>query len=221
MEKNRDQKKLKEILTPMSRKEKLSYLWTYYKWVPVTAVLVIAVLCSVIGIVSERRSETVLSGIIVNVPVTAGGEKYLTEQLLTELGGTPEEQHMELQSIFFQDLLTTDDPSVDQATAMKVTARVTTRSLDYVIMDEVGFGYYQNQDVFSPVDTVLTERQLSQWADRLVYHEGEPIALELTDTAFVTACMSAGGSVYLAFPGNTGNNDLCAEFAQRLLSWRE
>ena len=213
MSPKRDNRKLKEILAPMSGKEKLSYLWSYYKWVPLVALLVIALLCSVIGILAEKKSEPLLRGVTVNLPVTENVDRFLTEELFAYLGGDAETQHMELQSIFFQDLLSTNDPSADRATAMKVTARVTTRSLDYVLMDEVGYDYYKNQDVFSPLEPTLQQ----QYAEYVVYEDGVALALDLSGTAFAEICFPGSGKVYLAFPGNTDRGELCVAFAQLLL----
>lgn len=218
MENKSDNRSLRQILAPMSRKEKINYLWSYYKWVPIALLAAIAVLCSVIGILAERSSSPLLSGVVVNLPVTESGEHYLTDTLFLELGGDPEEQHMDLQSIFFHDLLTTNDPSADQAMAMKVTAKVTARSLDYVLMDEVAYNYYKNQDVFSPLEEVLTAQQLEQYSGRIVLCEGVPLALELSGSDFAENYLSNSGKIYLAFPGNTENTALCIRLAEFLLN---
>ena len=52
MENKSDNRSLRQILAPMSRKEKINYLWSYYKWVPIALLAAIAVLCSVIGILA-------------------------------------------------------------------------------------------------------------------------------------------------------------------------
>lgn len=218
MGKKSDNRSLREILASMTQKEKLNYLWSYYKWVPVVVLVVIAVIGSAIGIIREKSRDTLLSGMLVNVGMTEAGEHWFREELLNGLGGTEEDQ-LALESTWFGDLLSSNDPGADHTSAMKLTAKVTAHKLDYALMDDIAYGYYENQDVFSSLEEVLTPELLTAWEERIICHEGVPLALDLTDTPFAEKLLLSGGKIYLAFPGNTKNTEEILGFVELLTNW--
>ena len=220
------QKGIKESLAGMSFKQKIDHLWTYYKWVLAVAAGVILLICIVVSSIMNKSVTTLYSGTIINVELSDVGEAYLTDDLFSYLGGVDKKEKVDLTSSYYNDLSTTQDPEGDAALVMSVTAMVAAKELDYIIMDELSFDYYKKATIFSPLEEVLSQELIDQFSDRIVYYTDEeegttyPVALDITDTAFVEDCVQRGETVYIAFCGNTGRTERNSEFFEYLLNWK-
>lgn len=218
-------KGIKEILSEMTLSQKLDYLWTYYKWVLAVVAAVVMVICIVVSCVRNKQTETLYSGILINVEASDEGKVYLSNQWCDVLGGDSEKQKVELMTTSFQDISATSSMELEAGSVVQVTALVAAQKLDYVIMEDIGFNRYQNHTIFAPLEKMLPAEQLRQLNGHLKYHEdGEngryPIAIDISDSAFVSNCITGGEHVYIAFPGNTDRTALNSRFLDYLLNWQ-
>lgn len=219
--------KLKEILAPMTRKERWEYLWEYYKAVPIGIVLFIAVFGS--AFMNLFAPTVVFEGAVVNVELPENGAAYITDQWLQVLDGDGKKEVVKYNPIYFKDILdediTAEEIQQSQNAAMQVTFMVTAQSLDYVLMDETAMRYYINQGVFSSLDKTLSQEQLQQLEELLIYAENEdgsryPIAVRLSETDFGKACSSIEDKVFIGFPANTERAELGDDFLMYLMDWK-
>lgn len=216
-------KELKATLSKMSWQERISHIWFHYKYVLLLVIAAVIVVCGIISSASNKKIEVLYSGAVVNVNLSDTSEQYLHENWMKKLNGQEETQKVELLQISFQDLLTTKDPEKDSASAMHVTAMVAAQSLDYVIMDEIGYHQYKDQDIFASVEEALPEELQAKLESSFVYHTYDgvefPIAIDISDLPFIKNNAKDSGKVYIAFPGNTGRTERNAEFVNYLLNW--
>lgn len=219
--------KLKEILAPMTRKERLEYLWEYYKAIPIGIVVFIAVFGS--AFTNLFAPDVIFEGAVVNVELPENGATYITDQWLQELGGDAKKEIVKYTPVYFEDLLgenvTSDDIQQSQNAAMQVTLMVTSQSLDYILMDETAMRYYINQRALSPLDKTFSQEQLQQLEEQVIYAEEEdgtryPVAVRLSETAFGEACSSIEDKVFIGFPANTERAALGDDFLMYLLDWK-
>lgn len=213
--------KLKEILAPMTWRERMEYLWEYYKIVFFVLIAVLLVINSIIGI--KRMPDVVFNGTAANVVVPDGGESYLTEEWLQEIGGNPEKETVTFNLVMFpsRDELITEE---ELAYAQKVTSLAAAQMLDYVLLDMNALEYYLGDRIFCSLENVLTQEQLKQFENKLVYlEEGDgttyPVAVDISDTSFGQACATVDGMVFIGFPGNTERAELSDDFLDYLLKW--
>jgi len=212
---------LKEILAPMTWRERLEYFWEYYKIVFYVLIAIVLIINSIIGI--KRMPNIVFNGIAANVVVPDGAESYLMEDWLQEIGGDPEKERVSFNLITFpsrEELITEDELAYAQQAASLVSAQM----LDYVLMDKNALEYYLGDRIFASLENVLTQEQLKQFENKLVYlEEGDgtiyPVAIDISDTSFGQACASIDGMVFIGFPGNTTLADLTDEFFDYILKW--
>ena len=217
---------IKKTMAGMSWKDKLEYLWTYYKWVLAVAAGVILLICIVVSSIMNKSVTTLYGGTIINAELSEEGEAYLTDDWFEHLGGVDKKEKVELTTSYYNDLSTTQDPEADAAAAMRVTAMVAAKELDYVIMDELSFNYYKKATIFSSLEEVLSQELIDELNDRIVYYTDEeegvtyPIALDITDTTFVQDCIHGSKTLYIAFPGNTDRTERNDQFLEYLLNWK-
>ena len=220
------QKGIKESLAGMSFKQKIDHLWTYYKWVLAVAAGVILLICIVVSSIMNKSVTTLYSGTIINVELSDVGEAYLTDDLFSYFGGVDKKEKVDLTSSYYNDLSTTQDPEGDAALVMSVTAMVAAKELDYIIMDELSFDYYKKATIFASLEEVLSQELIDQFSDRIVYYTDEeegttyPVALDITDTAFVEDCVEGSKKVYIAFCGNTDRVERSTTFLKYVLAWK-
>jgi len=215
---------LKEAMAGMTFKQKLEHLWAYYNWVLVAVFFVIMMISLLVTIIANARIEYLFSGYLANVSITEEGTAYLTDDWREVLEGNSNNEQVILNSVTFQELVNSNNLADDYASAMKISLEISTGALDYVIVDQVALDYYKNQQVFTSLEVILTMQQLTELEDSFVYQleDGveQPIALDISETAFAKACLSAQGPIYLCFPGNAKHYGQCTDFLDYLLNWK-
>lgn len=214
----------KQMTQGMTFAEKWEYLWEYYRWILLVAAFGAVIVAMVVTGIVNNSGKIFYSGATVNVQVSEAGEDFLTNGLEETLNA-PKKEKAKLFVTSFQDLQNTSDVEMNASAAFQVMLMSTAEEFDYVLMDEVAYDLYKNHPVFTPLDQLFDDAVLEQWAEATVYHETQeegryPIALDITDTAFIRDCASVDGRVYIAFPGNTDRNDRHVQFLEYLLSWK-
>lgn len=215
---------LKEILAPMTKKERLEYLWEYYKAVPIVAVVVIAFLASMIS--SWLKPEIVFEGIGVNVDMIEDDDSYITEDWLQVMGGNAKKETARYSSLYIGSFEADTVETELAVAAQKVMLMAIAESLDYVLMDRSAVDFYIEKGIFSPLEKVLSQEQLEQFQDKMIYVELEdntkiPVALDISETSFAKQCSVVGKELFIAFPGNTERAELSDDFFDYLLAWNQ
>lgn len=225
MKLSQEVKKLKQDLGPMTWKQRLDHLWTYYKSVLAVAAVVVMVICIVATSIYNKQFETVFGGTVVNIYLSEETERYLTEDI-EELLQVQDKQQVVLDTASFGDLMNSSDPEGDSTTAMMAALKVAAKELDYAIMDKTALEYYIGTAVVSDLNLALTQEQLAMFEGRIIYAQLEengetfPVALDITDTAFVQDCYIGERTVYITFPNNTEHDFTPSQFLDYLLAWK-
>lgn len=218
--------KLNRDLKPMSWRQKLDHIWTYYKeYLAVLLLIVFTVGMLITGVVNKSK-QVIMAGVLCNVSISQQGHAFLTDGYFAMAGGVENKQVVTLDSLVFE--LTGDFGEVNQnyETAMAGMAMVSGQQVDYFLMDEYAMLYYLNQGMFLELEEFLTPEQLEQFGEDLVYlreeseEEKYAYALRITDLPFVKDCIRNKGEVYLAVAGNAPHLDGFRELWQQMLQWK-
>lgn len=214
-------KDLKNTLSPMTWKERIGYLWEYYKHVFFLTAIAIILVVSLISI--AVAPDPCFEGVCANIQLSEEGTAHMTSQWLDVMGGNPKKDVANLSFFLFQDVGASQLPGY--TLSMRIVPMVYAQALDYMLLDQQALDYYLTQSVFQDLHISLTDEQISQMEDCLFYYEKEdgtkfPIALDISETAFVKAHATTPDKVYIAFPGNTKNVELCDDFLDHLLNWK-
>ncbi|MBQ8768735.1 MAG: hypothetical protein IJZ15_03685 [Oscillospiraceae bacterium] len=216
-------RRLKNDMKDMTFKEKLGHLWEYYKWIAITAVVLIIATVSVVNSVIENSKELAYGGMVVNLTVTDEGNTYLKEGWFEALEGDPKEQKIELDTMYLPNMDQPTFSETSRANVTKITAMITAGHVDYVLADAYAVHYLCSGGSFSALDEVLPEELLAQFEGKLVTYEDDEktylVAIDISELPFVKKHIMSPDKVYIAFPGNTGRTERNAAFVQYLMNW--
>lgn len=216
---------IKDALAGRPLKDKIEYLWTYYKWVLLVIAAVVCLVCTIATSVRNKGVETIYSGALINVNLSEEGKAFLSDELFARLGGIEGKQMVELTETFFMNS-ETSDPEMDSVASMRLVAAVIARELDYSIMNEVGYHHYKDQSVMISLEDALSPALLEQIRDDIVYYTDEengttcPQTVNITQWPFVRDCMEAKGEVYLTFSNSAESMEQNGIFLSYLLGWQ-
>lgn len=212
---------LSNALKPMSWKDRIVHLWTYYKWVGFTVLAVAAAISIIVHAVTAK--DPLFSGATVNLLLSEEGRSYITDDWKEQLSDAPQDW-VDLAEMFTSDDVTMVGQDAVTAT-LQLSVMIASGELDYVMMDKETLGHFLEQGAFSDLRTMLADEQLDRLGNRVLYvtdgAESYPAAIEITATDFTQSCMAYAEAVYIAFPGNTERTEWVDDFLEHLLSWGE
>lgn len=214
---------LRENMQNMTRLEQVGYIWDLYKLPILIGAVLLVMLVAFLVTLANPDPETLFMGASVNLTVSDEGKTYLTEDIFEMMDGTdPEKQRVDLVYRYLPDA--EKDPRLADTERMAMIAMVSTKLLDYMLLDEEALKQYRDSGMIGPVDKVLTAEQLLAFSGKLLPVTAEDGSeylgvVDITDTAFARDCITGSGKVYIAFPGNTVRADRLDTFLDWLLAW--
>lgn len=217
----------KARMEPMTTKQRIDHLWTYYKeylWVAVLAVILIGAMIS--SLINLSKTE-VVTGILVNMTVEQEGMNYLSEDYAKKIGADPFWDEVKVEYTAFTALTDQSNSEQNYYAAMTVVAEVSAEKLDYMILDKVGMEFYITQGVYMDLREFFTEEEIAQFAaeDRLIYAQEEGsedkwvAAVDISDIPFVQDNVTSEGPTYFALAGNTQKLDICRDIWNHIHAW--
>jgi hypothetical protein len=135
-------------LKSMSRKEKIEYIWDYYKLHIISVIIVIAVLASFIHGQLTKIEYVVNVTMIGNAASEPKREEL--ERKLTSLVVKEGEQRKQA----FVDVITTDKSELSYEMTQKFVVRIAAGEIDVVILDKGFFDSFVKQDMFLPLESI-------------------------------------------------------------------
>lgn len=215
-----------EKLKPMTWKERVDHIWTYYKAVLFVSLVLILLPVGVI-ISFATKKDVLYGGMAINVDIRKVGVTYLTDDWREKLGGDPKKETVELYANAF-------DPEHGElestyGVAMSTIARAESKTLDYIIVDETALEFYVVQEVYMDLNNVFTAQELEAFGKENVItitpednlSVRTPVAIDITDMAFAQDCLQAEGRIYLAFVGQEEKGQSYRAFWDYLLAWEQ
>lgn len=182
-----DQPSEREKLKSMSRKDRIWYIWAYYKFHIIGVLAGIAVLCVIGTSLYQNSFHTAFYCLFLNNRSAEELDTMPLDQGFAEYLGLGKKDRLVTESMY----ISFDGGANDfgYASMAKVTALVASKDLDAIIGDRDSLDHYASLGGFADLETVLPEDLLSQVRDRLVYVPGSDGAehaygLSLAGTAF-------------------------------------
>lgn len=222
-------KKLINDLKPMTARQRVEHLWMYYKEYLLCVFIVLSAISLVATIIINRSKETLVSGMLVNISMEQAGFDYLSTDYLERLGGVAGKQLAELDYTSFGDPLDPEHGEDYYYASLILTSRVSGKMLDYMILDKYAMEYYIQQDVYMDLRKIFTEAELAQLESKqqLIYamEEGsddrKPVAIKITDIAFVKNNVHTDGDIYFALSGSSPRPDMCRDAWTYINAWQK
>jgi hypothetical protein len=125
-------------------------------------------------------------------------------------------------------LVVGDDSTYDNyyAPLIRTSSEISNKTMDYFLVDSAALSCYFNEEILMDLRQLFTEEELAQMEESLVYvlyeETGEkiPMAINVTDSAFVTNRLNFEGAAYLGFTANTPRVETCRIFYDYFMAYR-
>lgn len=160
----------REKLRSMTGKDRLWYIWAYYKFHILGVFIAIGIVWSIGAAMYQKSFDTALYCV------------YLNNRSETELDTTPLEQGFaKYLGLGKKELITTESTYISYgeaatefsyASMAKITALVASKELDIIIGDRENMEHYASMDGLSDVEAELPEDALTLVRDHLIYAAG-------------------------------------------------
>lgn len=221
-------KKLLEDIKPMTFREKVDHIWTYYKeYIGVFGLLIFVLIGLVSSMVTNLLTDTKLSGAMINLTCTQEAYDYISVDY-EEYLGLSGMQNVRLEYSYFGSMETSSSEE-DYYAAMGIIAEVAAKKLDYLMMDKPSMEYYTGQEVYMDLSKVFTQEELKTFAEKemLIYcmEEDEqvpwPAAIKINELPFIKENLTVKTDVYLAFAGSSEKLDELRAFWEYLNAWEK
>ncbi|HIU77519.1 MAG TPA: hypothetical protein IAC62_16645 [Candidatus Pelethocola excrementipullorum] len=193
----------KQKLGSMNWKEKLEYVWTYYKAAMAAVIGVIVVIVIVCQLVENSKYKTILNVSVINASMSEDTEA-IGKELQDQFGTDNKYDKVS----FDTSLMMGDVETADYNMVMKFTTVVAAGDMDVLITTEEVYDHYKKQDMFLDLSTLFTPEECEQYGitpgmDRL----------DITDTAWLENHRWVQYEpVYLTVISNTNHQDKIKEF---------
>ena len=223
--------KLINDLKPMTFKQRVDHLWSYYKAYLIIVAMVVMFIGFFVTVIDHRSKTPLVSGMMINMTMTQDGHNYLMEDYQKLLSPDDKNKIVELDYTYFGDLNDPDNGDASYYAAMTFIARVSGQLIDYAMMDKFAMEFYLSQDVYLDLREFFTAEELATLdaENRLIYlqiqDEGEepgerfPVAVDITELPFIKDTVTSEGPIYFTLSGHIRNLDMCRNAWDRLHAW--
>lgn len=197
-------------LSKMRFRDKLWYIWEYYK-LHMLGILMIGIVIYIVGLSIHNRGITnVLYGGIINDYVTDDSLKGLTDEFKERYALDPKKQTVTMDASFYISMDQQSEMSMSAST--KLTVLIASQSLDFTISDPAVFENNAALDSYLDLETFLPEDMKSRLSEYYVYAADsagnkKAYGLDLGVSRYVTEGQSTLAEPTLGVIANTLNSE--------------
>lgn len=155
-------------LSALSWGERVGYIWDYYK--PLMAAILVIIFFISLGVEIYRnlQKDYLLNAYFVNSNTVLSDYETMTSDFEEYIGGLEKNQVINIDTTL---TISEDLDQYSTASQTKLTAIASTGDLDIIVMDAETFDRYYKEGFFADLSEVLTEEQMEQWEERLIFRE--------------------------------------------------
>lgn len=206
-------------LSKMKFRDKLWYIWEYYK-LHMLGILMIGIVIYIVGLSIHNRGITsVLYGGIINDYVTDSSLEVLTDEFKDRFALDPKKQTVTMDASFYISMDQQSEMSMSAST--KLTVLIASQSLDFTISDPAVFESNAALDSFLDLEAFLPEDLKSQLSEYFVYAKDnsgteKAYGLDLSTSRYVTEGQSTLAAPTMGVIANAPNPDSVVLFIRVL-----
>ncbi len=187
-------RQLRQAMKTMTFKEKVQHIFYAYKMELCVMALMLFVVALIVSSVITANTVILLSGDLMNVNLTDEGMKYVQEDYLASIGGAGFMQKYQVLEAYYSLNEESGQYDYNYDTSMKTLSLVAAGDLDFQLIDKGVLELFLSEQIYLDLRNFLSEEELKQWEGKILYLEyaetGErvPVALDMSETAFVKDC---------------------------------
>ena len=145
---------LKESFKKMTFKEKIEYIFAYYKLPVITAIIAAAVLIST-AVERANRKEPVLYTAFANVGIGETLLGHLSDEYLTFAGKTSKQTVSVYLDLYISDDASSENHQYAYASKLKVLGALSSRQLDVVFMNKEAYDLFSSSGFLCRLDDLF------------------------------------------------------------------
>lgn len=176
----------------MSPKERIAYIWEYYKFLIIGTIAAIILLFSLINSIGEKK-EVVLNMTIVGKGVSTEGVVQLQEYLTNELVNDKADEEVFIETLSYDK---TSQDSVSQTALQKLFAQISIGAIDLLIVEKEIF-----EDISAQQNSLLAINDF-KGMDKIITINEETYGISTSDIDFLEP-LKLGENMVLCIPSNT------------------
>ncbi|MBT9777174.1 hypothetical protein GPL15_11740 [Clostridium sp. MCC353] len=203
----------REKLRNMTFKDKIWYIWEYYKFFIIGIVCTVGILISVGTTIYSNRFDTALYCVVINNRTTeAGNQDQVLEELKDYLNLSDVREIVYDTSMFISYGENTNE--LGYATMAKISALVASRELDIMIADKDSIDNYAKLGGMTDLEEALPADLYEKVKDRIYYTDNEegqkqPCAVSLEGTKFAGDMNLVMDPPLISLFSNSENTENC------------
>lgn len=213
-----------ETLKPMTWKERIEFLWTYYKDVVLFVGLLMMIPIVIISTYINKK-DVLIGGKFVNLDVRKAGLSYITDDLFVHMGGDAKKEEIQVGSLVFEEF--SAQPEYNYNAAMSVFGAIDADVLDYMFTDTYALEFYMGDLIYMDLNRIFSKDELAAMEEDLIYLQDDitwekvPVAINVTDMPFVKDCVyvKEDDAAFLVFVGPFEEAGQYHDFWEYLMAW--
>lgn len=217
--------KLREDLKPMTFKEKLDHIWTYYKYYALGIFCVVIILGGILYGVFAPQPVLHIGGVQCNMEISTKGYDYLNKDFQQVLG--EKKGKTDLRTFWFYGEATVDALTDTYKAHSSVTAYVEAKKLDYMLVDMYSFKYFAGDRILLDLRELLSPEELAALdaKGQILYEQIEgsdekvPRAINIIDYPLIAENMETE-ECYLVFIRNTPRKENCLKLWEHIKNYK-
>ena len=158
----------------MNTREKADYLWSYYKWYLIGAILAVVIVCTLIRDISYGSKPSYINAVIMNADPSFDPADRLVPDLMDFAGVDPKKYRINIDTSMY----ISEAPETAQITMgseQKLAALYAAGEIDVMIAPESVFEHYPEADLFKDPFTILEADYIERLREKgfLPYYKKE------------------------------------------------
>lgn len=217
----KEKEERKNVFKSLSRSAKAQYIWDYYRWHILVTVIAAAAVVSLIAHYATYK-ETVLDVIMVNIADPYSDYATAADEFFTQKGFSAESEKITFDTsiIYSGD----DTYSTNYYSDESLTLKLSFGGADILFAPEFVYSQYADAGNLLPLSEFLTEDELEQYADILVYatdsetNEEVACGVELKDNDWLNRNGFYEDAVCFGVAYGASNHENAVDFFRYVLS---
>lgn len=211
----------KQKLKNMSSRDRVWYIWEYYKFHILALILAVGAVWTVGNMIYRQTFTTRLSIAIVNDRAGGSSSTAPLEANLRDALGFGKKDLLEINEGLSASFGDEGMSQYEYATLAKISALVASKSLDVFIADQEAIDHYQSVHAFDNLEETLPPGLFSRLEDSIYHAPDEngnlqPVALSLEGTAFTELTGIVMDPPYLAVVSSSQHKEEALQMIEYL-----
>ena len=202
--------KISEKFKKLSFKDKIDYLWDYYKVPIIGAITAVVLIVYILYLVFRHVPEDVLNVTLINSAVTSESEVTLDDEYISFAGYDPYDYQVSIGAY-----ITIDNGMTGKAREF-MAAKILAEEIDILFWDNEALDYVKTLEASADLEDYMPESYIEKYKNYAIYENESLIGFSFDSKTDITKKLVMKES-YVGMIGTAANKDEAVKFIEYLL----